>query len=186
MASCALVRFPQKERVMSEARVLVVFFSRTGTTRTLALTLAKMLSADLEEICDCTDRRGGLGYMRCLTDSWLKRAAEIVPAGRDAGQYDLVVVGTPIWAGAVCAPVRAYLLENRWKFRHVAFFCSLGGLGSQGAFDEMRALAGKAPVAQCKVRAAEVQRGAVAASLVLFASVLKRHLANYDALAWTS
>ncbi|NPT36866.1 flavodoxin family protein [Paraburkholderia xenovorans] len=171
---------------MSEARVLVVFFSRTGTTRTLASTLARMLSADMEEICDCTERRGALGYMRCLVDSWRKRPAEIVPAGLDTAQYDLVVVGTPVWAGSVSAPVRAYLLENRWKFRHVAFFCSLGGLGGQVAFDEMRDLAGKAPVAQCKVRAAEVRRGAVAASLSPFMTVLKRHLANYRALAWAS
>jgi flavodoxin len=169
---------------MSEARVLVVFFSRTGTTRVLASTLARMLSADLEEICDCTERRGAMGYMRCLADSWRKRPTEIVPAALDTSQYDLVVVGTPVWAGSVSAPVREYLLENRLKFRHVAFFCSFGGLGSQAAFDEMRALAGKAPVAQCKVRATEVQRGVVAASLALFVSVLEHHLAHYEALEW--
>lgn len=171
---------------MSEPRVLVVFFSRTGTTRRLAGALAGMMSADIEEICDFTERRGALGYLRCVIDSWRKRPAEIVPAGLDPSQYDLVLVGTPVWAGAVSAPVRAYLLQNRSRFRHVGFFCIFGGLGAGTAFDEMRALAGKAPVAQCKVRAAEVQRGAVAASLVLFVSVLKRHLANYDALAWTS
>jgi flavodoxin len=170
---------------MSDPRVLVVFFSRTGTTRMLASTLARMLSADIEEICDLTERRGASGYLRCLLDSWRKRPAEIVPAGLDTAQYDLVVVGTPVWAGSVSAPVRAYLLENRSKFGHVAFFCSFGGLGSQVAFDEMRALAGRAPVAQCKVRATEVQRGVVAASLVLFVSELKRHLAHYEALEWT-
>ncbi|WNC94035.1 flavodoxin [Paraburkholderia sp. FT54] len=169
---------------MSEARVLVVFFSRSGTTRVLASTLAKMLSADFEEICDCTERLGAMGYMRCLFDSWRKRPSEIVPAGLDTSQYDLVVVGTPIWAGSVSAPVREYLLENRLKLRHVAFFCSFGGMGSQAAFDEMRALAGKAPVAQCKVRAREVERGAVAPSLMVFVNVLKRHLAHYDALEW--
>lgn len=169
---------------MSEPRVLVVFFSRTGTTHMLASTLAGMLSADLEEICDFTERRGASGYIRCLIDSWRKRPAEIVPAGRDTAQYDLVVVGTPVWAGSVSAPIRAYLLENQMKFRHVAFFCTCGGLGSQSAFEEMRMLAGRAPVAQCKVRAAEVQRGVAAASLALFVSTLKRHLAHYKALEW--
>jgi flavodoxin len=170
---------------MAEPRVLVVFFSRTGTTRMLASTLARMLSADLEEICDLTGRRGASGYLRCLLDSWRKQPAEIVPPGLDTAQYDLVVVGTPVWAGSVSAPVRAYLLENRSNFRHVAFFCSFGGFGSQAALDEMRALAGRAAVAQCKVRASEVQRGVVAASLMLFVSVLKTHLAHYAALEWT-
>ena len=108
-----------------------------------------------------------------------------MPPALDTSQYDLVVVGTPVWGGSACAPVRAYLLENRSKFRHVAFFCSFGGLGSQAAFDEMRELAGRAPVAQCKVRAAEVRRGVVAASLALFVSILKRHLTHYAALEWT-
>jgi hypothetical protein len=170
---------------MSDSRVLVVFFSRTGTTRALASTLAGMLCADLEEICDLTERHGVSGYLRCLADSWRRRPAQVVPAGLDTAQYDLVVVGTPVWAGAVSAPVRAYLLENRSKFRHVAFFCSFGGLGSQTAFDEMRALAGQAPVTQCKVRATEVQRGGAATSLTLFVSELKRHLARYEALEWS-
>ncbi|WOD15574.1 flavodoxin family protein [Paraburkholderia kirstenboschensis] len=169
---------------MSEPRVLIVFFSRTGTTRMLATTLARALSADVEEICDFSERRGALGYLRCVVDSWRKRPADIVPARLDPSRYDLVLVGTPVWAGAVSAPVRAYLLQNRAKFRHVGFFCTLGGLGAQAAFDEMRALAGKAPVAQCKVRAAEVQRGVATASLELFVGGLERHLAHYKALEW--
>ncbi|USU18191.1 flavodoxin family protein [Paraburkholderia fungorum] len=169
---------------MSEPRVLVVFFSRTGTTRLLAFTLARMLPADIEEICDLTERRGVSGYLRCLMDSWRRRPAEIVPAGLDPAQYDLVVVGTPVWAGAASAPVRAYLLENRLKFRHVAFFCSFGGFGSQAAIDEMHELAGRAPVAQCKTRAGTVHCGMVAASLAIFVSALKLHLAHYKALEW--
>ncbi|ALE58996.1 flavodoxin [Paraburkholderia sp. RL17-368-BIF-A] len=170
---------------MSEPRVLVVFFSRTGTTRRLAGALAGMLSADIEEICDFSERRGALGYLRCVIDSWRKRPAEIVPAGLDPSQYDLVLVGTPVWAGAVSAPVRAYLLQNRSRFRHVGFFCTFGGLGAGTAFDEMRALAGKAPVAQCKVRAAQVPRGVGTTALESFAGVLERHLAHYVALEWS-
>ena len=47
-----------------EAKVLVVYYSRTGTTRSLASALAKMLAADLEEICDCSNREGPGGYLR--------------------------------------------------------------------------------------------------------------------------
>ncbi|XUW92728.1 flavodoxin domain-containing protein [Burkholderia sp. M6-3] len=169
---------------MSKPRVLIVFFSRTGTTRVLATALAGVLSADVEEICDLSERRGALGYLRCVIDSWRKRPAEIVPAGLDPSQYDLVLVGTPVWAGAVSAPVRAYVLQHRSRFRHVGFFCTFGGLGAEAAFEEMRLLAGKAPVAQCKVRAAEVQRGVATASFELFVGVLERHLAHYAALEW--
>ena len=44
---------------------------------------------------------------------------------------------------------------------------------------------GKAPVAQCKVRASQVQRGVRTTALESFAGVLERHLAHYVALEWS-
>src|SRR5580704_6888401 len=95
-----------EEIEMSQAKVLVVYFSRTGTTRLLAQAMAKMLAADLEEICDFSNRKGVGGYLRSLADIIMKRPVEIVPAGRDVTAYDLIVIGTPVWAGSVSAPVR--------------------------------------------------------------------------------
>lgn len=168
---------------MSEAKVLVVYFSRTGTTRLLAQAIAKMLAADLEEICDFSNRKGVAGYLRSLVDTVRKRPVEIVPAGRDVAAYNLVVIGTPVWAGSVSAPVRSYLIENRAKLQQVAFFCSFGGRGADKAMREMRELAGKPAVAECKVTAAEARRGVDAASAV-FARVLKGHISRFEALEW--
>ena len=89
---------------MSDGRILVVFFSRSGTTRKLASAIAASLGADLEEICDYSDRRGVGGYIRSLIDAVGKRSVEIVPGGHDVAAYDLVVVGTPVWAGMPSAP----------------------------------------------------------------------------------
>jgi menaquinone-dependent protoporphyrinogen IX oxidase len=89
---------------MSDAKILVVYYSRTGTTRSLAAGLAKALGADLEEICDCSNREGLDGYLRSLVDAFHKRQVEIVPAGLDVSAYDLVVIGSPVWAGSVSAP----------------------------------------------------------------------------------
>ncbi|HYS64884.1 MAG TPA: flavodoxin [Paraburkholderia sp.] len=168
---------------MSEAKVLVVYFSRTGTTRVLASEIAKMLAADLEEICDRSHRSGALGYLRSLVDALKKRPAEIVPAGLDIAAYDLVVIGTPVWASSVSAPVRSYLIENRARLRHVAFFCSFGGQGSPAAMRQMRELAGKPAVAECAVTAREARRDAGAA-LAGFVSLLKRHIARARELEW--
>jgi flavodoxin len=168
---------------MSEAKVLVVYFSRTGTTRLLASTIARMLGADLEEICDCSDREGAGGYLRSLVDAIRKRPTEIVPAGLSVSAYDLVVIGSPVWAGSVSAPVRSYLIENRARLPQIAFFCSYGGRGADKALREMRQLVGKPPVAECKVTAAEAHRGTHAA-LADFVGGLKRHLARASEFEW--
>jgi menaquinone-dependent protoporphyrinogen IX oxidase len=168
---------------MSEAKVLVVYFSRSGTTRSLASALAGMLAADLEETCDCSNREGPGGYLRSLVDAIRKRHVEIVPAGLDVSAYDLVVIGSPVWAGSVSAPVRAYLMENRARLPLVAFFCSFGGRGADNALHEMQQIVGKPAVAECKVTASEVHHGAHAA-LAAFVSGLKRHLARSENFEW--
>jgi len=171
------------EGEMSEAKILVVYYSRTGTTRTLASALAKMLGADLEEICDCSNREGPRGYLKSLLDAIRKRPADIVPAGLDVTAYDLVLIGSPVWASSVSAPVRSYLLENRAWLPHVAFFCSFGGRGADKALREMGQIVGRPAVAECKVTASEAHHGANAA-LAVFVSRLKRHMVRSRDLAW--
>jgi flavodoxin len=168
---------------MSETKILVVYYSRTGTTRSLASALAKMLTADLEEICDCSNREGLGGYLRSLFDAIRKRQVEIVPAGLDVSAYDLVVIGSPVWAGSVSAPVRSYLIENRARLPQVAFFCSFGGRGVDEALREMQQIVGKPAVAECKVTASEVHHGAHT-TLSVFVSGLKRHIAKSLSLEW--
>lgn len=168
---------------MSEANVLVVYYSRTGTTRLLASAIAKTLSADLEGICDRSDRKGVGGYLRSLVDAIRKRPVRIVPAGLDVAAYDLVVIGSPVWAASMSAPVRSYLIENRTHLPRVAFFCSFGGRGADAALREMAELAGKQPVAVCKVKAASAHRGAPV-ELATFVGGLKRHLARCSEFEW--
>lgn len=168
---------------MSRAKVLVVYYSRTGTTRLLASALAKMLAADLEEIRDCRNREGPGGYLRSLFDAIRKRHVEIAPAGLYVSAYDLVVVGSPVWAGSVSAPVRSYLIENRARLPRVAFLCCFGGRGADKALREMQQIVGKAAVADCKVTASEVHHS-VHTALAAFVSGLKRHIAKYRNLEW--
>jgi flavodoxin len=119
---------------MPDAKILVVYYSRSGATRKLASSIAARLKADLEEICDYRDRSGPFGYLRSLVEAMRQSCVDIVPHGLDVASYDLIVIGTPVWAGSVSSPVRAYLAENRQQLPHVAFFCSLGGRGSESAF----------------------------------------------------
>lgn len=50
--------------------------------------------------------------------------AEILPLLHELQDYDLVLFGTPVWAGHVSSPVRACLDAQRNSLRRVAFFCT--------------------------------------------------------------
>ena len=51
---------------MSKARVLVVYYSRSGVTARVAKALATRLDADVEEVVDRSDRSGPFGFVRSI------------------------------------------------------------------------------------------------------------------------
>lgn len=140
-------------------RALVVFYSRTGNTRKAAEAIAEELGCDREEIIDTRNRSGVLGYVRAGMDAARKTPAAIKQTEKDASAYGLVLIGTPVWAWTVSAPVRAYILRNRERLKKVAFFCTKGG-SEGGTFKEMENLCGKAPVCVLSLSENDLRSGA--------------------------
>ncbi len=137
-------------------RILVVYYSRSGHTKQLAEQLARALSADLEAIADPTDRSGVRGYLRSGFEAGFQRIVPIAECTHDPNDYELVVVGTPVWNMSVSSPVRSYLHRYQDRLRKVAFFCTCGGSGGQRAFAQMARVCGLAPAATLIVREAEL------------------------------
>ncbi len=156
------------------SRVLVVFYSRTGTTKGVAESLAGAVRGDLEGIADRTKRSGMLGYLRSGYEAARRRLIQIAPAVHDPSTYDLVIIGTPIWNLSVSSPVRSYLHRHRGAFRKVAFFCTCGGRGDARAFAQMTEISGATPIATLVVRDKEVPRSAQA--IARFAADVERDL----------
>jgi flavodoxin len=159
---------------MAAPRILIVYYSRSGTTRRIADSLAAALKCDIEEITEPRSRTGLYGYLRSLVEARQKRPSTIAPAKRNASSYDLIVVGTPVWAWSVSSPVRAYLTANKTRLPEVAFFCTLGGAGNKTAFAQMQELSGKVPRALCAITAREVSAGGFAPRLAEFAKEIQQ------------
>ncbi len=138
-------------------KILVVFYSRTGNTRKIAESIESCLGCDIEEIIDTKNRSGIFGYMMAGRDSFLKKSSTIKELQKDASSYDLVIIGSPVWAWNVPAPLRTYLSREKNNFKKVAFFCTMDGNDSSGLFGEMKKLAGKDPIRMLDVRSSEVK-----------------------------
>ena len=123
-------------------RILVAFYSRTGNTRKVAGMIAKELKADLDDIADKTDRSGIRGWLMGGRDAF-KRFETEIEIKKAPEKYDLVIVGTPIWAATQCPATLTYLKQH--KLRKAAYFCTFGGSPGK-CFPDMEALGGK-PVA---------------------------------------
>lgn len=132
-------------------KALVIYYSRSGNTRKVAEAIAEALRADveveLEEIVDTKKRKGVFGFIVAGKDAALKRTTTIEPIKADLSSYDLVVIGTPVWAGTVASPVRTFLSKHGSNVKQSAFFCTTGGTGIKGALRVMEELCGKTPAA---------------------------------------
>jgi len=132
---------------------LVIYYSRTGVTRKVAQAIGEALrnvgadSVEIEEITEPKSRKGALGWLMAGKDATLKRPATIHPIKADLASFDVVVIGTPVWAFSCATPVRTFCDQHGREAKQVAFFCTMGGSGDKGAFREMQALCAKRPLA---------------------------------------
>jgi flavodoxin len=152
-------------------KALVVHYSRTGNTEKAAAELAKALGADTETIIDQKNRKGPIGWLTAGRDSTKKIPAQIDEPKNDPSAYELVVIGTPVWAWTVSAPVLAYLQKFSGKFPEVAFFLTFDG-NMEKTFDEMAAAAGRKPKATLAIHAKDLKSGAHEQKIKEFAATL--------------
>ncbi|MBI4779086.1 hypothetical protein HY797_01375 [Candidatus Falkowbacteria bacterium] len=140
-------------------KILIAYYSRTGVTKKLADFIAKKIGAEMEEIKDTVNRAGVLGYMLAGRDGMKRRLTKLESPKLNPADFDLVIIGTPIWSWNMSAPIRTYLEEYKNQFKQAAFFCTMGGSGHETAFKEMGEIIGKKPVAILSLKTKEAVAG---------------------------
>jgi flavodoxin len=102
-------------------KILITYYSKTGNTKRVAEDLAKNLKADIDEIIDLTDRSGIKGWFLAGRDAMKEYLTEI-KTSKNPKDYDLVIIGTPVWAWNTTPAARTYVTKFKNQFRKVAFF----------------------------------------------------------------
>jgi len=142
---------------MNRQKSLVVFYSRTGTTKEIAGAISKKLECDTEEIFTADNRKGFFGFMKCSYEAIFKKLPAIREINKNPASYDIVIIGTPIWVGTMSSPIRTYLSQNSEYFKNVAFFCTHGGSGGSRAFGDVENIVAKKPLAVLELKQEEVR-----------------------------
>ena len=153
---------------------LIVYFSRSGHCRRLAEEIAVAAGADLDVIREMGVRSGLSGYLRSAYEAWQQKVVAISPATKDPSRYSLVVLGSPVWAGKLCSPMRAYITAHKHEFKRVALFCTQGGSGADKVLQAMAELSERTPVATAFFNDSEVAQKLHREKLRKFAHELTR------------
>lgn len=155
------------------SKILVVFYSRTGRTKAIGQQIAAACGSPMELISDKTDRSGLLGYIRSALQAFAHAESVIRHTKCKPSNFDIVVIGSPIWFWNIASPVRAYIRRNRKNFKKVAFFCTCGGSGQAKVLRDMARLCGQQPISTLSVTVGEMQRQLHRNRLGQFALTLK-------------
>lgn len=155
------------------SKILVVFYSYTGTSRRVAELLCSQQGWPVAEIVDERPRRGGLGSLRCVVESLFKLRPDIGYDGPLPRDFDAVVLVSPIWALQLAGPMRSFVARRRDHMPDVAVVSVMGGQGAPNAAAEIAKLLGKAPMLSASFTQREVDDGSYAARLEAFGASVK-------------
>lgn len=153
-------------------KILVVYYSRHGHTQKTAQIIAKLLKADVESIKDKENRDHLVNWRINAFDEKLHQATQIEPPLKNPSDYDLVVVGTPIWDG-ISPAIKSYLSKN--NFKKVAFFITFHSAAEDAGL-VMSQLSHKKPIAVLEIQDLQVTKREGGAMIKKFCQQIKQKI----------
>lgn len=141
MTSCAQNQSTKKEKMKTEKKVLVVYFSRagenysvgnieTGNTQLMAEMVVKETGADLFRIVP--EEAYPTSYKECteVAQKELRgKARPNIKGDIRVENYDIIFIGYPNWWGDAPMPVYTFIEKHQWKGKTVIPFCTHEGSG---------------------------------------------------------
>ena len=120
-------------------KTLVTFYSLGGNTRLIAETIAKETGADILELRPEKEipSKGFKKYLLGGRAVMTKEMPALKSFDKDPQGYDVVFIGTPVWAGSYSSPLNTFFGKTPLSGKKVALFCCHRG-GRGWVFQNMR------------------------------------------------
>ena len=123
---------------------LVIYFSGTNTTKTVAEALQKQLGADIEYIEAVNPYSGNM--QEIMQRAQREKEPEIKPLKADLKAYDVIFLGYPIWGGTYAAPVGTLVKKFDFAGKTIVPFCTFGSGGLNTSTEALKVALPKAKI----------------------------------------
>ena len=121
-------------------KILIVYYSLTGNTQFIAETLRGSIEADILELKPIKELNPNKGtrFMWGGFQSTMKKSPELMDFDINPLEYDLLILGTPVWAWNISPPMRSFLSKFDLTGKKVALWmCHAGdGVKAMNRFKE--------------------------------------------------
>ena len=127
---------------------LVLYYSETGTTKTVAQELQKQLGADIEVIEAVEPYSGDFmeTMQRGQREMQSGETPALKPLKKKITDYDVIFIGYPIWFGTYAMPIATLVKENDFAGKTIVPFCTFGSGGLNTSSDALKKALPKAKV----------------------------------------
>ena len=128
-------------------KTAIIYYSYEGSCAVVAKTIKDALDADVFEIktIDNKKRTGFVKYFWGGKQVIFNNKPALRPLSGfpketfDINAYDLLILGTPVWAGSPAPAIVSFISNTKISGKKLALFCSHGG-GMGKVFDKLKAL----------------------------------------------
>ena len=147
----------------SAQKALVLYYSETGTTKTVAQEIQAQTGADIEAV-EAVEPYSG-NFQETIQRSGRERESGELPAlkplKKRIADYDIIFLGYPIWFGTYALPIATPVKEQDFAGKTVVPFCTFGSGGLNTSTADLKKALPKANiVAGYGVRTARVAAAA--------------------------
>ena len=111
-------------------KAIIVYYSLTSNTEFVAKELSNKLDCDILplEVLNPYPDKGFKKFYWGGKSAVMKESPELKKYTFNKDNYDVVILGTPVWAGTFTPPLRTFVKENDLSDKNVAIYaCSSGG-----------------------------------------------------------
>ena len=126
-------------------KILIVYYSLTGNTQFIAEALRDSIEADILELKPIKELNPNKGtrFMWGGFQSTMKKSPELMDFDINPLEYDLLILGTPVWAWNISPPMRSFLSKFDLTGKKVALWmCHAGdGVKAMNRFKETLSVA---------------------------------------------
>ena len=116
-------------------KVLVLYYSQTGVTKTVAEELQTRLGADIEAVQAVVPYDGD--FMATIERSRQEMESgafpDIEPLKVDVRDYDVIFLGFPVWFGTYATPIATLLNTTDFSGKKIVPFCTFGSGGLESS-----------------------------------------------------
>jgi len=121
-------------------KTAIIYYSLDGNCALIAEEIKTALNADIISLHTTDEKkRSGISKFFWSFSLMVKKNPPLKPYTFDPSAYDLIIIGSPVWAAAPASPLKTFISQSKITGKKIALFvCHAGGMGK--VFEEFKTM----------------------------------------------